>query len=298
MKKLRVIMIDGFKEDYLKYAPYLKSLTNRLQWGYLEMPPGHWGGVEIFFNGKSNILAVFCKSKNSSLRFMKYFQWLEKFNRFKRIFVDILINLPRFIKREELFKTGNIPLSQLYKFEISIKKHPAKRKDVDFVYFGELDNLAHKQGIESRKIKDAIRRIDKEISKIKFDIIFSDHGMVDVKERVSVPWFKDCFIDGDMARYWGKESDLKKIRENLPLDKGKIVEWSDKKFGDLIFIANTGILIYPNFWDGKNPSKAMHGYDGKHKEMKAFYIINKESGRKDLKVVELHKIFKEMKNGR
>ena len=67
-KKLKVIMIDGFKPSYLEHAPYLRSLSEKLQWGELEMPPGHWGGVEVLFRGKSDILAVFYRSNKSSFR--------------------------------------------------------------------------------------------------------------------------------------------------------------------------------------------------------------------------------------
>ncbi len=34
----------------------------------------------------------------------------------------------------------------------------------------------------------------------------------------------------------------------------------------------------------------MHGYDGKHQDMKAFYLLNENGKKEDLKVEELHKI--------
>jgi len=174
-------------------------------------------------------------------------------------------------------------------------------KNLDFIYFGELDSLAHKYGTKSKEMIDAIKKIDNKISKMKFDIIFSDHGMADVKKRVSVPEVGDCFIDGDMARYWGSKKELGAVKKKLPLKSGKIISWKDKRFGDLIFMANTGVLIYPNFWDGMHPSKAMHGYDGKHKDMKAFYVISKKGKKKNLKVKDLHKVLNKFllnKNGR
>jgi hypothetical protein len=41
--------------------------------------------------------------------------------------------------------------------------------------------------------------------------------------------------------------------------------------------------------------KGMHGYDGKDKEMKAFYLLNQEGENKNLKAEELHKILNEIR---
>jgi hypothetical protein len=96
-----------------------------------------------------------------------------------------------------------------------------------------------------------------------------------------------------MARYWGNKKELKIIKESLPMEYGSIINWN-KKYGDLIFLANTGVLIFPNFWNEK-PVKGMHGYDGKDKEMKAFYLLNQEGENKNLKAEELHKILNEIR---
>lgn len=283
-------MIDAFKPEYLKYAPYLSSLTRKFQWGELEMPMGHEGGVEIFFKGDSDKLALFYKEKNSSLAFLKYFSFLERFGKAGRFIIDSLVNFPRFLKGHELFRTGDIPLRRLCNFEFSVNKPFYKIKGVEYKYFGELDRIGHKYGTKSREIISAVKKIDKKISKMNFDIIFSDHGMIDIEKKISVPLTDSCFIDSDMARYWGEKPDFNS-------KDGKWIEWNNKKYGDFIFLANSGVLIYPNFW-GKNPPKAMHGYDGKDKEMRAFYIIKKDGEKKNLKVGKLNEIFREMMNGR
>ncbi|MEN9625969.1 MAG: hypothetical protein RL557_297, partial [archaeon] len=87
-------------------------------------------------------------------------------------------------------------------------------------------------------------------------------------------------------RYWGGKEELNEVRKKLPLKCGKIISW-DEKYGQLIFLADTGILIFPNFWN-KKPVKAMHGYDGKHPDMKAFYLLKKEGKKKNLHAKELH----------
>lgn len=288
MKKLNVIMIDAFKPSYLEHAPYLKSLTEKYQYGELDMGFGHWRGVVILFNGRSNIISVFYKNNDSSLNYLKYFIWLKNFGLFGRLLIDILFNFPRFLRGYELFKVSNMPFNRLYKFSVSVKRHPGKKHV--FSYFSELDELGHKHGTKSLEIIKAIKKIDKKISRMKWDLIFSDHGMADIEKIVSVPITENCFIDSDMARYWGNKMELDKIKDKLPLEQGKIIEWS-KEYGDLIFLANTGVLIFPNFWNA-NPVKAMHGYDGQDKEMKAFYLLNKKGTRKDLRVEELHEVLK------
>lgn len=292
MKKIKVIMIDAFKPEYLEYAPYLKSLCKNNQYGELDMGIGHWRGVDIIFNGNSEIIANFYKNEGK-LKYLRHFIWLDNFGKLGKLFKNILFNVPRFFKRYEMFRIDNIPLKILYKLDVSINNHVAKKPDIDFYYFGELDKLGHEYGTKNPEIIEAVKKIDDKISKINFDLIFSDHGMADIDKTIEVPITENCFIDSDMARYWGKESDLKNVIKNLPMNSGKIIEW-DKKYGDLIFLVNTGVLIFPNFWNNK-PVKGMHGYDGKHKDMKAFYLLNKTGEKKNLKAEELHQILNEIR---
>ncbi len=289
-KKIKIIMIDAFKSEYLKYAPYLSSLTEKYQWGELKMPIGHWGGVEIFFRGKSDKLALFQKKEKSSLRWTKKFFWFERL--FGRKSIDVLINFPRFILGYELFKIGKIPISQLWKFDFCVKK-PIQNSDVEYEYIGELDKVSHEYGTESEQTIRTIKKIDKNISKKEFDIIFSDHGMIDIKKTISVPLSENCFIDSDMARYWGNKEELNRIKKQLPMKNGKITDWENKSYGGLIFIVKPGILILPNYWQGNKPAKAMHGYYGDNKELNGIYIINKQGNKKNLKVEELHNILNE-----
>ena len=186
-------MIDAFKPSYLEYAPYLLSLTKKYQHGELDMGVGHWRGVETLFIGKSDKIALFYKNRNT-LAYLKYFIWLKYLGKTGRFFINIIFNLPRLIKRYELIKTGNIPLDSLYKFDVSVSKHTGKIIS-NFYYFGDLDKLGHKYGTKHPKIIRAIKKIDKKISTMDFNLIFSDHGMIDITNIVSVPITKDCFID-------------------------------------------------------------------------------------------------------
>jgi len=282
MRKLRIIMIDAFKPSYLKYAPYLSSLTEKCRWGELEMPIGHGGGMEIFFRGRSNALCTFYKKRNSSLRWIKYFTWIENFGKGGHFFIDCVINFFRLIQRKELHRTGKIPLKKLWKLEMYDSKESYKNLRIEYIYFPELDKIGHKYGTKSPQMIIEIKKLDDRISKMDFDIILSDHGMIDVEKTISVPETEDCIIDSDMARYWGE-------KPHFNSKEGKWIEWKDKRYGEFIFLANAGVLIFPNYW-GDIKDKAMHGYDGKNKEMKAIYILNKKGIKKDLNVEELHKI--------
>jgi hypothetical protein len=256
------------------------------------MPLGFEGGMETFFRGESGKLALFYKKENSSLKFVKYFSFLEKFGKVGRFIIDSLINFPRFLKGYALFRTGNIPLKKLWKFDFSVKTPFHKIPKLKYEYIGDLDKIGHQYGTKSKEIISAIKKIDEEISKKDFDIILSDHGMIDIKKLISVPETEDCFIDSTFARYWGKNP-------NFDSPDGKWIEIEDKKYGEYIFLANPGVLIIPNYWQGKNPVKAMHGYNPKCEDMDAIYILNQEGNKKNLNVEELNKIFEQkLKNGK
>jgi hypothetical protein len=289
---MKIIMIDAFKPEYLKYAPYLSSLTRENQWGEVEMPLGFEGGMETFFKGESDKLALFYRKENSSLKFIKYFSFLEKFGKAGRFVIDSIVNLPRFLRGQAIFKTGNIPLKRLWKFDFSVKIPFHKIPNVKYEYIGELDRIGHEYGTKSKEIILAVKKIDERLSKKKFDIILSDHGMMDVKKLISVPETEDCLIDSTFARYWGRNPDFNS-------EYGEWIEVEDKRYGEYIFLANPGVLIFPNYWQKKNPVKAMHGYSPKCKDMNAIYILNSKGKKKDIKVEELHKIFLEvLKNGK
>jgi len=280
---MKIVMIDAFKPEYLKNAPYLSSLTEKFQWGELEMPLGFEGGMKTFFYGKNDALAFFYKTEKSRFGWTRGFYWIG------RLPLEILINLQRLIKRKRLFRTGDIPLKKIWNFDTEVEKSFEKIKGIEYTYIGELDKISHKYGTKSKETIETIKKIDMEISKSKFDIILSDHGMIDIKKTISAPETESCMIDSTFARYWGEKPEFYS-------KEGKWIEWKDKRYGDYIFLANPGVLISPNYWQGKKIIKAMHGYDSKCEDMKAIYILNKEGKKRNINAEELHKIFISMKN--
>ena len=279
MNKKTVIMLDSFKPEYLKYTKYLREKTLELQHGELETPLGFWGGMDTFFHGSSDKLAFYYYNDKSSWKWIRFFVWLGRFP------TDVIINLWNVFWGNELFRTNNIPLDKFHNFDTDVRIPFQKRTNVKYITFHELDGIAHKYGTKSDEVKKEVQRLDEILSKIKWDIIMSDHGMLDIKEFVEVPETEKCFIDSTLARYWGEKP------KNIPLSKCKLVKWKNKKYGDWIYLANPGVCFFPNYWQTK-PCKAMHGYNPKLKDMKAFYMLNRKGKRKNLTMGELHEEIK------
>ena len=192
-----------------------------------------------------------------------------------------------------------------------------KFKDKNFFYFhfSSTDSLAHSSGIESRKFKENLKKVDLLLKKIcdnfnlkkdKF-VLWSDHGMLEVKKFINLkkklPKFGDgyiYFLDSTLARFWffseKKKQEvvsiLKKIKEGHILTEKEIKKYQleslKEEYGELFFLVNDGFLIFPNFFQEKKPAKAMHGYSLKSKEEKALFISNFIKQKK-LEVVELSK---------
>lgn len=189
------------------------------------------------------------------------------------------------------------------------KKMREKRVDFCFVHFSELDYISHKFGTRSEETKNCVKEIDEIIEKIGNEkmLIWSDHGMVDVRGEINIEerlretdlkMGKDYFyfLDTTMARFWFKNERAKTvIEESLKeLKNGCILTEKERRFfrvpaeyGDLIFLANPGFIILPNFFQGNERIKAAHGYDPRVPEQKGVYIITGEEGKKNAKMVDM-----------
>ena len=275
MNKKIVIMLDSFKPEYLKYTTYLKERTKEFQHGELETPLGFWGSMDTFFHGTSDKLAFYYYTDKSSWRWIKFFTFLGRFP------TDVIINLWNVFWGNEMFRTNNIPLKKFHKFDSDVKMPFQRRTKTKYITFHGLDGIAHRYGTKSEEVKREVQRLDKKLKNMKWDIIMSDHGMLDIKEFVKVPETEKCFIDSTLARYWGEKPN------KMPMEKCKLIKWKNKKYGDWIYLANPRVCFFPNYWQTKE-CIGMHGYNPKLKDMKAFYIINRKGKKKNLTMEELH----------
>lgn len=169
-----------------------------------------------------------------------------------------------------------------------------RNQRIDFAYcsLGRLDALMHEIGNDDPEIGVLIKWYDGKIralldaadanyTEVSWYVL-SDHGMHNVAETchliedieaLELEWNKDyvAFYDSTMARIWllkdaARES-IVRLLSNHP--KGRLlseaelksfgVYFEDRKYGDLIFLMNSGIQIVPSFM-GIKMVKSMHGY--------------------------------------
>ena len=196
-----------------------------------------------------------------------------------------------------------------------------------FFHIGDLDRIGHKCGPESMEISEALKRIDKGIEHIvkvaneHFNevhlVIMGDHGMMEVSrhldiwselKKLPVKLEKDylVFLDSTMVRFWffldRAESVIIDMLDNM--ECGHIISQEEKdryhlnyphnKFGDIIFLVDPGVLIFPNFYQNKKPVKGMHGYAPETPEQQSTLLIHSpriKSAKHFEKPVDMRRVF-------
>ena len=127
--------------------------------------------------------------------------------------------------------------------------------------------------------------------------VISDHGMADVTgsfdlikqiENLGLIYGEDyiAMYDSTMARFWFKNENARQIITNEleEIEQGEIVSdeelaamhvpHDDKKFGELFFLMNVGLLINPSYM-GLNVIPGMHGYHPKDPHSYASILSNR-----------------------
>ena len=173
-----------------------------------------------------------------------------------------------------------------------IRDLEAEAIDFAFLYWPGLDGLLHEVGNQSPQVPIKLRHYEKWLnqllpvaqnhySEVRL-YIFSDHGMANCDELLDLRAQIDglpcqmaedyaVVYDSTMARFWFfNERARKLITEFLhQVPQGRIVPdselvemrtfFSDRYFGELIFLVKEGVLIVPSHM-GERPIRAMHGY--------------------------------------
>jgi len=161
-----------------------------------------------------------------------------------------------------------------------------------FLYWPALDGLLHMVGNQSPQVPAKLRDYEKWLrellavaeqhyAKVRL-YIFSDHGMancdqlLDLKSKIEplpLRMGKDYSVvyDSTMARFWffndrAREQITAALKE---VSQGRILPQTELKamrapcddgyFGELIFLADEGVLIVPSHM-GERPIRGMHGY--------------------------------------
>ncbi len=185
--------------------------------------------------------------------------------------------------------------------------------DLYLLFIGESDSIGHSYGPSSEETKKMTSRIDKKVQRFinsfqskNEDVSFvflGDHGMLGVDTYLNV-WDKVkrftkryglrekkdylIFLDSALARFWFFNEKARELFEDMlsaaPFDRfGRIIDeemaskyhipYGNKEYGDIIWWADPGVVIYPDFFHSTKPVKGMHGYNPDHPDSKGFCII-------------------------
>ncbi|OQX22592.1 MAG: hypothetical protein BWK75_00360 [Candidatus Altiarchaeales archaeon A3] len=272
---------------------------------------------------------------------LPYLDISEKITETKQGYIstNTLFDLLRSQNKRFIYVGGSVDgffLSHNYKKNIKKAVNKIKNENPDFIYFhaGDSDVLGHAYGPGGEETNRIHKYEDKFVEDIykflkdKYEIVNlivgGDHGMVEVThtinmweklQNLSVKLEKDylVFLDSPMARFWffNKKAE-KKIREMLEeLGCGRIltdedyekyrIRFKDNRYGDLIWLANPGTLIFPNFFGWNKPVKGMHGYAPECEDNKGVFMIisNKNiefEKRENLKMVDIFPTLCDMMN--
>lgn len=159
-----------------------------------------------------------------------------------------------------------------------------------------------------KELDHKLKKFTKEFAHDKEDVRFifvGDHGMIPVTKSVNIHkeinklakelklvYKKDYifFLDSTMLRIWFT-SDLANKNFTNALRKSQLLietgffmdeafalkyhlPWKDKRYGDIIWLANKGVLVNPDFFHNHDyVPKGMHGYDPNCPESHGMCII-------------------------
>jgi len=182
----------------------------------------------------------------------------------------------------------------------------AERIAFAFLYWPGLDGLLHMVGNQSPQvpmklrvyeqwIAQALRSAKNHYQEVRL-YVFSDHGMancdelLDLRAQIEALPCKMCrdyavVYDSTMARFWFFNNRarwlitecLQQVSQGRILPDAELLEWGvffpDQYFGELMFMANEGVLIVPSHM-GERPIRGMHGYHPREKHSYALLCTN------------------------
>lgn len=184
-------------------------------------------------------------------------------------------------------------------------KEAISNQEFIWMHFGETDHTEHQFGPLSNERRAALSRVDSVLQEIvtdlrrRFDkvnvLAFGDHGCVEVHGTANL---QDgimkakrrglkftYFLDSTVARFWFDEEFVgEELRKTIDIPGGRFLEpwefekykcnFSHRKYGRLVWVAEPGIVILPNFWNGMEAPKGMHGYLPGNNDGDAIAIVN------------------------
>jgi hypothetical protein len=177
-----------------------------------------------------------------------------------------------------------------------------------FVHLQQLDHIGHAHGPNSAELHRQLAATDalceQLVNRLRWHydelaiVLFGDHGMVNVTRTINVWEALEAsdlrfgvdyafFLDSSMARFWfyhrAARAQVEGILRQLPggrlLTEADLERYSiarcDWRNAELIFLADPGVLISPNFFHSYGePVKGMHGYDSDCPDNLGFFLLH------------------------
>lgn len=312
------------KNSPFKFCKYLSFLPKII---FDRFRPRHYLSKLIkYVNGYTGYFEIY------SVPFSKlpYFDYLEKHDYF--VPNGILKTETIFdwcVANNVPYHCSNWRESETYNINALKEQIDEKKIEFAYLYLPTLDGIMHNNGTEHKKTKEKLHWLEKQITDIydyadeKYDEvslhIFSDHGMCDTKgstdlisiiDKSSLIYGKDyvAMYDSTMARFWFLNDNARVEIEKIlrTVDSGTIVSddelkdmhvfFEDRKFGELFFLMNPGILINPCYF-GKDAIPGMHGFHPNDKDSPSLMFSSTNIDDDIVSITDIRKVMeKEIRN--
>ena len=217
-------------------------------------------------------------------------------------------------------------------YDIPNLKFDSQSESFNVIFIPNFDGIGHRYGPFSNEIESEVRKLDIFMHKIMeryknakdFQMLmFSDHGMARLKEKVNIKKVVDhlslrqpedylAFYDSTLARFWffSEKAEKMIVSKLQSLDNGKILDEVDKKrfgidfghnwYGDTLFLVKAQFEIFPNYFVSFIPKflelkltrRGMHGYDPGHPSQYGIFFhhghtLDSLSGLKSFEIIDV-----------
>lgn len=171
------------------------------------------------------------------------------------------------------------------------------KRGLDFAYIqiSETDQHLHYRGTSKEARRPILKWADgtvswliKETEKLYKEVnivVFGDHGMDDIRERVDIPleyppyqigWDYLYLKSSAAIQFWVFNDQVTDhiLRDPVLKKNGRFIDSPSKRQGDIIWRANYGTLVSPcHFHPKGDPIRAMHGWNPLDDNMKGMALI-------------------------
>jgi Type I phosphodiesterase / nucleotide pyrophosphatase len=200
---------------------------------------------------------------------------------------------------------------QIYQPLLNYAESSIQNDRLILAYEDKLDFLGHAFGPNSKEYILYAKALDKVLSKVYWRLknrfgsdvsffFFSDHGQCETVFAIdllsefgtrNLKLGKDyiCFVDATLAFIWCtnntvKENILAILKSSKFLEAGSLItdslrskyhiNFSDNRYGDIVFSLKPGGTFFPNFYSSFGIFKGLHGFLPEYDVQKAFLMSN------------------------